>query len=52
MARVLSAGDRLLKIVLFAYPSRVKRKKGRPRLGWQDVIKKELKEMRTSWEGG
>ena len=37
--------DRLPKIVLFGQPSRAKRKAGRPRLGWEDVIKKDLKEM-------
>ena len=26
-------------------------KAGRPRLGWEDVINKDLKEMGTSWEG-
>jgi hypothetical protein len=41
--------DRLPKIVLFGQPSRAKRKAGRPRLGWEDVIKKDLKEMGTSW---
>jgi hypothetical protein len=34
-----------------AQPSRDKQKAGHPRLGWEDVIKKDLKEMRTSWEG-
>ena len=43
--------DRLPKIVLFGQPSRAKRKASRPRLGWEDIIKKDLKEMRTSWEG-
>ena len=43
--------DRLPKIVLFGQPSRAKRKAGRPRLGWEDVIKKDLKEMGTSWAG-
>ena len=42
--------DRLPKIVLFGHPSRAKWKR-RHRLGWQDVIKKGLKEMGTSWEG-
>ncbi|XP_065568986.1 uncharacterized protein LOC136032640 [Artemia franciscana] len=28
-----------------------KRKAGRPLLGWEDVIKKNIKEMGTSWEG-
>jgi len=40
--------DRLPKIVLFAQPTR---KAGRPCLGWEDVINKDLKEMGTSWEG-
>ena len=43
--------DRLPKIVLFSQPSRAKRKGGRPRLGWEDVIKKNSKEMGTSWDG-
>ena len=43
--------DRLPKIVLFGQPSRAKRKTGRPRLEWGDVIYKDLKEMETSWEG-
>ena len=42
--------DRLPKIVLFDQPSRTKRKAGRPRLGWEDVIKKYLKEIGASWE--
>jgi hypothetical protein len=43
--------DRFPKIVLFVQPSRAKRKASRPRLGWEDVIKKDLKEMETLWEG-
>ena len=48
MARARSAdeGYRLPKIVLFGKPSRAKRKAGRPRLGWEDVIKKDLKDLR------
>jgi hypothetical protein len=42
--------DRVPKIVLFGQPSRAKRKAGRPRLRWEDVIKKDSKEMGTSWE--
>jgi len=42
--------DRLLKIALFGQPFRAKQKAGRLHLGWEDVIKKDLKEMRTSWE--
>ena len=43
--------DGFPKIVLFGQPSRTQRKVGRPRLGWEDVIKKDLKEMGTYWEG-
>ena len=43
--------DRLPKIVLFGQPSGATRKAGRPFLGWEDVISKDLKEMGTSWEG-
>ena len=43
--------ERLPKIVLFDQPSRAKQKAGRPCLGWEDVIKKDLKEMGTSWAG-
>ena len=43
--------DRLPKIVLFGQPSGTTRKAGRPCLGWEDVINKDLKEMGTSWEG-
>jgi len=42
---------RLPKIVFFGQQSRAKRKAGRPFLGWEDVIKKDLKEIGTSWEG-
>jgi hypothetical protein len=43
--------DRLPKIVLFSQPSRAKWKAGRPRLGWEDVKKKDLKEMGISCKG-
>ena len=43
--------DRLPKIALFGQPSRAKQKEGGPCLGWEDVIKKDLKEMGTFWEG-
>ena len=43
--------DRLPKIVLFSQQSGAKRKAGLPHLGWEDVINKDLKDMRTSWEG-
>ena len=37
--------DRLSKVVLVGQPSRAKLKAGCPSLGWEDVIKKVLKEM-------
>ena len=40
--------DRLLKIVLFGQPSRATRKAGCPRLGWENVIMKDLNKMGTS----
>jgi len=40
--------DRLPKIVLFGQPTEAKWKAGSPRLGWEDVINKDLKEMGTS----
>jgi len=43
--------DRLPKIFLFGQSSRAKQKTGRPRLGWEDVINKDLNELGTSWEG-
>ena len=43
--------SRLPKMVIFGEPSRTRQKAGRPRLGWEDVIKKDLGEMGTSWEG-
>jgi len=43
--------DGMPKIALFGKQSRAKRKTGCPRLGWENVIKKDLKEMGTSWEG-
>ena len=42
--------DRLWKIVLFGQPFRAKQKAGHPRLGWEDVTKKDLKKMGISWE--
>ena len=42
---------RLSNIVLFSQPSRAKRKTDSPQLGWEDVINKDLKGMRASWEG-
>ena len=48
---LLMKDDRLPKIVLFGNPSGAKQKAGRPRLGWEYFIKKDLKEMGTFWEG-
>jgi len=42
---------RFPKIVLFGQPSRAKQKAGHPRLGWEDLTKKDLKEMRSFWVG-
>ena len=41
--------DRLPKIILFGQPPGATQKAGRPCLGWEDVINKDLKEMGTSW---
>ena len=43
--------DRLPKIVLFGQPSKAKRKADSRRLGWEDFIKKDLKEIGTTLEG-
>ena len=43
--------DQLPKIFLFCQPSRAKRKAACLRLGWEDVIKKDLKDTGTFWEG-
>ena len=43
--------DTLLKIFLFDQPSRAKRKAGRLQLGWENVVKKDLREMGTLLEG-
>ena len=40
--------DKLPKIVLFGQLFGATRKAGRPHLGWEDVINKDLKEMGTS----
>ena len=43
--------DRLSKIVLFGRPSRAKRKADCPRLGSENVVRKDLKQLGTSWVG-
>ena len=43
--------DNLPKIVFFGQPSRARQKAGLSRLGWEDVIKKDLKKTETSSEG-
>ena len=40
--------DRFL--ILFDQPSWAKRKGSLPRLEWEKVVKKDLKEIGTSWE--
>jgi hypothetical protein len=44
------ANDGKQNLVPFSQPSRAKQKTGRPRLGWEDVIKKDLRKMGTSWD--
>ena len=43
-------GDRLTKIVLFGLLPGVKQKVDCPRIGSDGVMKRDLKETRTSWE--
>ena len=43
--------DESPKIVIFGQPSKAKQKTGRLKLGWEDVVKKDIMEMGTSWEG-
>ena len=43
--------DRFPKIVLFGQPCRTKLTAGHPRPGWEDVVKKDLKDMGTLWDG-
>ena len=43
--------DRLPKTILFGQLSRDKQKAGHPRLGRGDVVKKDLREKGTFWEG-
>ena len=52
MARTHSANknDISPQIVHFGQPSRANRKACRPRLAWDDDVKKHLREMGTSWE--
>jgi hypothetical protein len=42
--------DRLPQIVLFVQPSRAKRKVGRPRLWWEDIVKKDICRKKGEWE--
>ena len=42
--------NRLQKKVLFGQPSRAKQKTAHTRMGWEDVINKNLKEMGTFWD--
>jgi hypothetical protein len=43
--------DRWPKTVLAGQPSRAKQKAGCPQIGWEIVIRKDLRETRASWEG-
>ena len=43
--------NRLPKIVLFGKSPGAKRETGYPRLGWENIIRRDLREMGTSWEG-
>jgi len=43
--------DRLQKFVLFGQPYRAKRTAVRLRLEWEDIVKNDLREMGTSWDG-
>ena len=43
--------DRLPKIILFGQPSGAARKAVRPRLGWEDFINKDSRDLETSWDG-
>ena len=40
-----------VKYCHFHQPPRVELKAGRTRLGWEDVVRGDLREMGTSWEG-
>jgi hypothetical protein len=48
---VLQKEDRLLKIALFVLLFYASKKNGSLRLGWDDVVRKDLSKMGTSWEG-
>ena len=43
--------DKFPKIVLFDQPYRAKQKAGRSRMGWEEVVRKDLREIGTYWEG-
>ena len=42
---------RFPKVFLFGQLSRAKRKAGRSWFGWEDVVRTNLKELETPWEG-
>ena len=50
MVRARFADDRLTKIFPVHRPSRAKWKADRPRLGYDYVLRKSLREKATSWE--
>ena len=41
----------LAKIVFLGQPSSARQKAGRPQMAWQEISRKVLREMGTSWEG-
>ena len=43
--------DKLLKFLLVGQPSTAIQKVGRPRMAWKDILRKDLRDMVTSWEG-
>jgi len=43
--------DKLPRIILFGQQPRAKLKTGRPRMGWEDVVRTYLREIVTSWLG-
>jgi hypothetical protein len=40
-----------IRILLLSNSTGTKRKAGRPRLEWEEVIRKDLKEIETYWKG-
>ena len=51
LGKTHSADDRLPKIVFLDQPSSSKRKRGCPRIGWEDFVRNDVNEKETSLEG-